>query len=440
MTFRLVVLGAALAASAARAADFHSWAPTPPMGWNSWDCFATTITEAQTKAEAEYMAAHLQVHGWQYVVVDIQWYEPAATGYDYRKDAQLALDAYGRLQPAVNRFPSSAGGQGFRPLASYIHGRGLKFGIHLLRGIPRQAVERNLPVAGTAYRARDIADVTSICPWNPDMYGVDMARPGAQAYYDSVFALIASWGVDYVKVDDISRPYHEHQREVEGVRLGIDHSGRPMVLSLSPGETALDAADHVMWHANLWRISDDFWDNWKSLDEQFARLEHWNPYRRRGAWPDADMLPLGVIELGRHATRFTPDEQRTVLTLWSIARSPLMFGGDLLKLDPFTLSLITNDEVLAVDQASVANRPVFDRDGRIVWTADVPNSRAKYVAAFNATEAAAPVVVPLAALGMCGPVSVRDLWTHQASGAPGPDLAPLVPAHGAVLLRVEALQ
>jgi len=436
----LAALGAVLAVSAAAAADFHSWAPTPPMGWNSWDCFATTITEAQTKAEADYMAAHLKAHGWQYVVVDIQWYEPAATGYDYRKGAQLALDAWGRLQPAVNRFPSSADGRGFRPLADYVHGLGLKFGIHLLRGIPRQAVERDLPVAGTSYRARDIADVGSVCPWNPDMYGVDMARPGAQAYYDSVFALIASWRVDYVKVDDISRPYHEHQREIEGVRLGIDHSGRPMVLSLSPGETALDAADHVMWHANLWRISDDFWDNWKSLDEQFGRLEHWNPYRRRGAWPDADMLPLGVIELGRHATHFTPDEQRTVMTLWSIARSPLMFGGDLLKLDAFTLSLITNDEVLAVNQASVANRPVFDRAGRIVWTADAPNSRAKYVAAFNATEAAGPVVIPLADLGMSGPVSVRDLWTHQAGGAAGPELSPLVPAHGAVLLRVEALQ
>jgi len=441
MTTRiLATLGVILSAPIAAAADFHTWAPTPPMGWNSWDCFATTITEAQTKAEADYMAAHLKAHGWQYVVVDIQWYEPAATGYDYRKDARLTLDANGRLQPAVNRFPSASGGRGFRPLADYVHGLGLKFGIHLLRGIPRQAVEGNLPVAGTAYRARDIADLASVCPWNPDMYGVNMARPGAQAYYDSVFALVASWGVDYVKVDDISRPYHEHQREIEGVRLGIDHSGRPIVLSLSPGETALDAADHVMWHANLWRISDDFWDNWKSLDEQFARLEHWNPYRRRGAWPDADMLPLGMVELGRHPTHFTPDEQRTVMTLWSIARSPLMFGGDLLKLDAFTLSLITNDEVLAVNQASVANRPVFDRAGRIVWTADVPNSRAKYVAAFNATEAAGPVVVPLADLGMSGPVSIRDLWTHQAGGAAGRDLAPLVPAHGAVLLRVEALQ
>ena len=114
------------------------------------------------------------------------------------------------------------------------------------------------------------------------MFGVDMTRPGAQEYYDSVFALLASWGVDYVKVDDISRPYHEHRLEIEAVRRAIDRSGRPMVLSLSPGETALDAAEHVKAHANLWRISDDFWDRWPALREQFGRLAQWNPAPRPG--------------------------------------------------------------------------------------------------------------------------------------------------------------
>jgi alpha-galactosidase len=422
----------------ARAADpdFHSWAPTPPMGWNSWDCFATTITEAQARAEADYMAAHLKSHGWQYVVVDIQWYEPAATGYDYRKGAALALDAWGRLQPAENRFPSAAGGAGFRALSDYVHSLGLRFGIHLMRGIPRQAVEGNLPVKGTGYHARDIADVGSICPWNTDMYGVDMSKPGAQAYYDSVFALIASWGVDYVKVDDISRPYHDHEGEIEGVRRAIDRSRRPIVLSLSPGATALDAADHVSRHANLWRISDDFWDNWKSLDEQFARLESWNPHRVPGAWPDADMLPLGVLELGRRSTGFTHDEQVTVMTLWSIARSPLMFGGDMTRLDAFTLSLLTNDEVLAVDQHSANNRPVFDSGGLVAWTADVPGSPDRYVALFNATGAPASVRVRLADLGLGDAANVRDLWLHRDDGPCGPDFAPALPPHGAGLYRL----
>jgi len=356
------------------------------MGWNSWDNFATAITETQTRAQADYMAQHLKAFGWQYIVVDIQWYEPGAKDHGYRSDAVLVMDEFGRLQPALNRFPSSANGAGFKALADYVHGVGLKFGIHLMRGIPRQAVAKNLPVKGTTFHAQDIADQRSICAWNPDMYGVDMTKPGAQEYYDSVFALIASWGVDYVKVDDIARPYHEHVREIEAIRQAIDRTGRPIVLSLSPGETALDAADHVTKHANLWRISDDFWDRWLAVHDQFERLKNWNPHRRSGAWPDADMLPFGVLELGKRSTRFTRDEQRTVMTLWSIARSPLMHGGDMTMMDDFTLSLLTNKQVLAVNQESEGNRPVFNHNDLIAWTADVPGSSDRYLAVFNARD------------------------------------------------------
>ncbi len=379
----LTLFPLAVSANAAAPA-FHAWAPTPPMGWNSWDSFGATVTEEKVQAHADYMAAHLKAHGWQYLVVDIQWYEPGTTGYGYRPGAPLVMDEFGRLLPAVNKFPSAANGAGFKPLADYVHSRGLKLGVHLMRGIPRNAVEANLPVLGTSVRARDIANRASVCPWNPDMYGVDLSKPGAQAYYDSVFALLAAWGVDYVKVDDIARPYHDHESEIEAIRAAIDKTGRPIVLSLSPGETALTAAAHVAQHANLWRISDDFWDTWASLQEQFARLRNWNPHRTPGAWPDADMLPFGVLNLGQRPTRFTRDEQTTVMTLWSIARSPLMHGGDMTKMDDFTLSLLTNDEVLAVNQHSANNRPLFERDELIGWTADVPGSPDKYVALFNA--------------------------------------------------------
>ena len=362
---------------------FLGWAPTPPMGWNSWDAFGTTITEAQARAQADFMSKHLLAYGWKILTVDIQWYEPGSSGHSYRAGAPLVMDEWGRLLPAPNRFPSAAGGAGFKPLADYVHARGLQFGIHLMRGIPRLAVERNLPVKGTTVRAADVANRASTCSWNPDMYGVDMTKPGAQAYYDSVFELIASWGVDFVKVDDISRPYHDNVAEIEAIRRAIDRSGRPMVLSLSPGETALDAAEHVRRHANMWRISDDFWDTWPALLEQFTRLRNWNPHRGDGHWPDADMLPLGVLELGRRSTRFTPDEQRTLMTLWSIARSPLIHGGDMTRTDDFTLSLLTNPEVIAVDQASSGNRPLFERDGLIAWTASVPGSRDRYLALFN---------------------------------------------------------
>ncbi len=353
------------------------------MGWNSWDCFATTLDDAHARAEADSMAEHLAAHGWKYVVVDIQWYEPAATGYDYHAGAKLTLDGYGRLVPAPNKFPSAAGGAGFGPLAAYVHGRGLKFGLHLMRGVPRQAADQNLPILGTAFHAGDIADRAHVCPWNSDMYGVDMAKPGAQEYYDSVFALIASWGVDFVKVDDIARPYVRNEPEIDAVRRAIDRTGRPMVLSLSPGETDINAAEHVASHANMWRISDDFWDHWSLLKAQFGRLDRWSKWRRPGAWPDADMIPIGTIEMGRR-TWFSPEEEVTLMTLWCIARSPLMIGADLTKLDPATLGLLTNDEVLAVNQASARNRQLFrDAGGGIGWVADTADGAGRYVALFN---------------------------------------------------------
>ncbi len=365
------------------ASDFHSWAKTPPMGWNSWDCFATTATEGLTRAQADVMARDLASHGWEYIVVDVQWYEPGATGYGYHANATLALDPYGRLIPATNKFPSAANGQGFKGLTDYVHAKGLKFGIHLMRGIPRQAVANNTPILGAQYRAADIADRVNVCPWNSDMYGIDMSKPGAQAYYDSVFALIASWGVDFVKVDDLSRPYIRNEPEIEAIRKAIDHTGRPMVLSLSPGETDIHAAAHAQQHANMWRISDDFWDHWSLLKAQFERLDNWNQWRDPGAWPDADMIPIGVIELGRK-TWFSPAEQQTLMTLWSIARSPLMLGADMTKLDAPTLSLLTNDEVLSVNQASVGNRQLFRRaNGAVAWVADTADGKDRYVALFN---------------------------------------------------------
>ena len=380
----LALLGLCASTGAAAAQDFHAWATTPPMGWNSWDCFATTVTEAQTRAEADFMADKLAAHGWRYIVVDIQWYEPGATGYDYRAGASLAMDGHGRLLPAPNKFPSAGDGRGFRPLADYVHSKGLRFGIHLMRGIPRQAVERDLPIAGSAHRASEIADRLRVCPWNSDMYGVDMSRPGAQDYYDSVFSLIASWGVDFVKVDDISRPYARNEPEIEAVRRAIDRSGRAMVLSLSPGETDIREAAHAAAHANMWRISDDFWDHWSLLLSQFGRLDGWARWRSPGAWPDADMIPIGTIEMGR-PTWFTRDEEVTLMTLWSIARSPLMLGADLTRLDGPTLGLLTNDEVIAVNQSSGNNRQLFrDTDGGIGWVADAPGGGDRYVALFNA--------------------------------------------------------
>ncbi|HWD39934.1 MAG TPA: glycoside hydrolase family 27 protein [Fimbriimonas sp.] len=425
------------AAQAERPA-FWAWAKTPPMGWNSWDGFATTVTEAQTRAQIDVMASKLKRFGWKYIVVDIQWYEPNATGFDYRSSAKLEMDRFGRLLPAPNKFPSAAGGKGFKVLADYAHHKGLKFGLHLMRGVPRQAVAAKTPVEGTSYTAADIDDPKSPCPWNDDMFGVDMSRPGAQAYYDSVFRQFANWGIDFVKVDDLSRPYH--QAEIEGIRKAIDRSGRRIVLSTSPGATPLDAGPHIESHANMWRISDDFWDNWPSLLAQFDRLRDWTPYRDPGHFPDADMLPIGVLQMGRSKTHFTQAEQRTLLTLWSIARSPLMIGADLTRLDDYTLSLLDNPEVIAVDQASSGNRELFRKEGLIAWIADVPGTPSKYLALFNTTDSAQTVTIDSLDIGSLRVMSVRDLWARQDIGRHVESFGAALEPHGAGLYRLSPLK
>ena len=376
---------AIFATAAAASADFHDWAKAPPMGWNSWDCFGTTITDEIARAQADAQEKYLKDAGWQYFVVDIQWYEGNSQGHGYRPGAKLTMDEFGRLLPAPNKFPSSVDGAGFKPLADYVHAKGLKFGIHLMRGIPKQAVQQNTPVKGTNYRAQDIANTRSTCAWNPDMYGVDMNKPGAQDYYDSVFELYASWGIDFIKVDDIARPYDRVQQlEIEAMRKAIDKTGRPIVFSLSPGDTPVAKGAHVNQYANMWRVSDDFWDRWSPLYGMFGRLDKWTPYRIEGAYPDADMLPFGIIEF-RRPTRFTHDEQVTVMSLWCIARSPLMLGADMTKMDDWTVKLLTNKEVLAVNQHSTNNRQISNKGDLIVWAADIPGSKDKYVALFNAS-------------------------------------------------------
>ena len=434
-------IGVFIGLTPVRAADpaYWSWAPTPPMGWNSWDGFATTITEAQTRAQADFMAANLHRYGWEYIVVDIQWYEPLATGFEYRKGAKLEMDKWGRLLPATNKFPSAMGGRGFKPLADYVHSLGLKFGVHLMRGIPRQAVAVKTPIKGAHRTAADIADTNSVCLWNSDMYGVDMPRKDAQEYYNSVFKQLAGWGLDFVKVDDLSRPYHA--AEIEAIRKAIDRSGRAIVFSTSPGATPVGAGGHVSANANMWRISDDFWDNWDLLFAQFDRVRDWTPFRGPGHFPDADMLPIGVLQLGKNKTHFSRDEQFTLMSLWSIARSPLMIGADLTKLDDFTLSLLTNDEVIAVNQKSTHNRELFHRGDFCVWIADVPGSADKYIALFNtrttgAGAAAAAIPVKLSELGLGGKARVRDLWLQKNLGSVGEKFAPVINPHGAGLYRL----
>ena len=416
--------------------------PRPPMGWNSWDAYGTTVTEVEVKANADYMAKNLSKFGWTYVVVDIQWYEPNAKAGGYRENAELVLDEHGRLLPAVNRFPSTANGKGFKPLADYIHKLGLKFGIHIMRGIPRRAVQANLPILGTNVRAADIADQKNICKWNTDMFGVDLSKPGAQSYYDSIVKLYADWGVDYIKADDMAAPVFQ-EPEITALHKAIEKSGRRILLSLSPGPTNSDHIAALRRNANLWRISNDFWDRWPDLKQQFDYARSWQQLTGPNAWADADMLPLGRIgiraERGQNRqTRFTKDEQVTLMTLWAIFRSPLMFGGDLPSNDAWTLSLITNREILAVNQYSLNNRELFNRGTQIVWIANVPGSKEKYVALFNLGDGAAEMRVGCREIGLqTDRCQARDLWQATDLGVFQNDIRAKVNSHGAAMLRVK---
>ena len=395
-------------------------ASTPPMGWNSWDSYGTTVREEQVKANADWMAEHLAKYGWQYIVVDIQWYEPNAQGHDYKPGAPLTMDAYGRLMPAINRFPSSANEAGFKPLADYVHAKGLKFGIHIMRGIPRQAVEKNLPIKGTTYHAADIADRDNACRWNPDMWGVDTTKPGAQAYYNSIAELYASWGVDFIKADDMGSHLYQ-PAEMKALSVALRKTGRPIVLSISPGPAPISEAEFFEKYAQMWRISDDFWDDWKLLRQQFDYTREWARFvGKNGTWPDADMLPLGRLRVtdkegGGTPTKFTPDEQRTVMTLWSIFRSPLIFGGDLPSNDAATIALITNEEVLEVNQHSSGGHEVEDQGIVRVWVANGAKPGEYYVAVFNLTDSVVGKRLFWLNLGIFGIAKdVRDLWTHKS--------------------------
>jgi hypothetical protein len=443
LTVLTLVITAAVAVEEPKiaAAWDNGTADTPPMGWNSYDAFNWSVTESDVKANADYMRANLKQHGWQYVVIDWAWYYPGRHNNSPNQDAnlnpRLRMDANGRLLPDTTRFPSAVGDNGFKPLADYVHAQGLKFGVHLMRGIPRQAVADNVPVAGTSCRANQINNNTTAA-WLNLMWGLNMSNACAQAYLDSVFQLLAGWGVDYVKVDDIAAPTYR-QAEVEGYRLAIQHSGRPMVLSLSPGPTPLSSGPHVQANAHMWRIVNDLWDNWSGVNNLFDQLRDWTRYRAKGAYPDPDMIPIGRLsKFGPNGSprysNLSPDEQRTLMTLWTITRSPLMWGGNLVENRASELALMTNAAVMSVDQNSTNNRQLVD-GSRQVWAADVPGSKDRYVALFNRDNASGTVSLNLSALGMAS-ATVTDLWSGAGLGTVGTTFTRSLPAHGSGLYRL----
>lgn len=422
--------------------EFKEWAQTPPMGWNSWDCYGPTVEEHEVKANADYMADKLKEYGWEYIVVDIRWFveNDKAGGYN-QTDPRYVIDEYGRYQPAANRFPSAKDGKGFKELADYVHGKGLKFGIHIMRGIPKAAVEKKLPIKGTdGITADQIYSPELQCEWLRDNYTVVADKPGAQEYYNSIFDLYASWGVDFIKIDDLSRPYH--QGEIELIRKAIDRCGRPIVLSTSPGETPVANADHVRTHANMWRMVDDVWDTWPHITHLFNVAQRWYPYIAPGTWPDCDMIPLGRISIrGERGedrmTRLNRDEQYTLMNLFCIFRSPLMFGGDLPSNDKFTLSLLTNKEVLKMHREGTNVRQLFQEGGKVAITSRNATTGDVYLALFNLNDEGDSIVeVPLNDLEINGSCQITELWEGKPVEQKGDIVSCKLAKHASVLYKL----
>ena len=427
-------------------------AKTSPMGWNSWDCFGAGVNEKELKENADYMAKYLKPFGWEYVVCDIQWYEPKARDNDYFSFTPLNTDKYGRLMPAENRFPSSKGGKGFKPIADYVHSLGLKFGIHIMRGIPRQAVHADMPIKNSTFTAREVAHHFSVCSWNTDMYGMYNCK-GAQDYYNSIFELYAQWGVDFIKCDDIcvtefrkwDNPYSADY-EIEMIRNAIDGCGRDMVLSLSPGPAEISCAKHLAKNANMWRITGDFWDDWGKLHDMFYRCHLWENEVSQGAYPDCDMLPLGRLSKNGSChgpqdrmTQFTPEEQITMMSLWGIFRSPLMMGGNLPDNDDFTLSLLTNEEYLKMHRDSRGaheySRNEKNGKGTIIWVAS--GKGCKYAALFNTKDKPTSISLNLSDILMPDTkYSIYDIWGKEVLGTYKNKFTARVLPHGAVLIKI----
>ena len=432
------------------------FAPTPPMGWNSWDCYGAAVNEEQLLGNARYMADNLLKHGWDIVTCDIQWSEPNARDTFYAPNAPLCMDEFSRLIPAENRFPSSAGGRGFLPISREIHKMGLRFGIHIMRGIPRQAVYLKTKIKGTDLTADAVANPFSTCPWNSDMYGVNLNSPGAQAYYDSLFELYAEWEIDFVKVDDIASTSGHHTdrgrvgsvpavAEIEMIRRAIDKCGRPIILSLSPGPAAVEYSWMFRKNANMWRMTNDVWDNRGDILHMFARCESWQGHGGNGCWPDCDMLPFGHINcnsrFGDNYCRLTQDEQITMMNLWSIFRSPLIVGAELRDNDEFTLSLLTNDEVLRLNKHSFSPNQIYRNRDSVAWYSfddGTDGGGLYYVALFNLKDEPATVTVradQVDAFELRGR-RVRDLWRHKDIGITGDFLSANLPPHGSVIYRL----
>ncbi len=410
---------------------------TPPMGWNSFDSYGVYLHEDAAISNLEAMAEKLKPHGYEYFVIDNGWFGEYTlqedTIYPAEKHAHdIRINEYGYFLPSKVYFPN-----GLKNISDHCHALGLKFGLHLMRGIPRKAYELNLPIEGTLYTARDIAitDPEENCKWCDYCYAVDMTKPGAQAWYNGLIRHISKMGVDMIKYDDIV----PHPDEVEAVAKAIDRLNKPILLSLSPGGHVDPEAISFFRLANMLRVTKDVWDEQFYIDECFKAWRKWQGKEQPGFWIDMDMIPFGQLQLmsppssdssktvldkgdialagkGVHRIcQLTKFQMETFITMRALAASPLMMGGDLPSLDDLSLRLITNPEMLACNQNGVMGTLVFDHAGFETWRVFTKeNNKRGWIGVFNRSVNEVDVQLEKVLLGLDNDkYSLFDIWSEK---------------------------
>jgi hypothetical protein len=356
-------------------------ASLPPRGWNSYDSFSWIISEEEFLNNAELVAQRLKAHGYEYVVVDYLWYRRKVPGAYSDSLGFDVIDEWGRMIPDPDRWPSSKGGKGFSILANKVHSMGLKFGIHVMRGISTQAVNANTLIldnakgcayeeSGRQWHANDVGLKERACAWmSHGFMSVNTKLGAGRAFFKSLYQQYADWGVDFVKHDCVFGDDLDLD-EISIVSEVLKGLNRSIIYSLSPGTSVTpEMAEDVKGLVNMYRITGDDWDSWKDVSAHFNVSRDFSTANMIGAqglqgksWPDLDMLPLGFLtdpgsNEGPHRTsKLSLDEQRTQMTLWSMAKSPLMYGGDMRKLDDSTFNVITNPTLLEINSYSSNNR------------------------------------------------------------------------------------
>lgn len=414
----------------------------PVLGWSSWSFIRKEPTAAKIEAQAQALKnSGLHVLGYKYVNIDDFWYEcPGPQGPN--------VDQYGRWVTDPARFPPESDANGIKVVADYVHSLGMKFGIYMTPGISMQAVKKNTPIKGTQYSAAQIAK-PSVEESNYNckgMVGIDYNKPGAQEYINSLVDRLASWGVDYIKLDGM---HNKNVPDIKAWSKAIRQSGRPMLLNITQGHFTTEIAPVLMKYANQWEFAPDLecygcgkngssypLTSWPSIKNRFDYVAKWQPYAGPGGFNDYDSIEVGN---GKN-NGTTPDERKTQLSLWSLGAAPLILGIDLRHLDPYDMTLLENKAVLAVDQDTIAAKRIVNKPTQQVFAKTEPNGDV-IVGLFNTGEKSQTVSAEASAIGLSGNgsgYSLDDLWTGKKTKANGGTISATVPSHGVALYRIEA--